>query len=419
MDFELKPVTEPGARVVELAEGHAEDFATRADQHDRDGTFPNENVEAMQKSGLMAATVPEEFGGLGVESVHDIALAIGRLGRGDASTAIATNMHIYGGFAVTRAWKGAKSRGDAELAGATEGLLRGIGAGQLVTCVLATEPGTDLRHQFTEATRDGDGWLLNGHKIFGTMSPVTNLFFVNCRVPDGNGGYHTSIAFVARGTPGMEIKDNWDALGMRGSGSHDVVFENCRIPDAALVGRAPWGTWTEQGLETGSFGNLGLVSAFLGIAETARDMTIDMLKTRKKRGSDRTLAERPSVQHMVGEMETDLAACRAMIARTGLAGDAYCRDHVFGGAASADEMHEAHEMHKDAQCTKWFVNRKAIEIVDCALTLSGGAGYLSKSPLSRMYRDVRAGPFMQPFSPMEAFEYIGKVALGQSPETER
>ena len=414
MNFELKPVTEPGRRLVEIAEDHAADFATRADQHDRENSFPFENMEAMQNSGMMAACVPEEFGGLGVESSHDTALGIGRLGRGDGSTAIAANMHIFAGWVISRAWKAAKARNEAQDAGITEGLLRQIGGAQLVTCTAGSEAGTDLRHPLTEARRGDGGWTLNGRKIFGTMSPIAQLFFIPVRIPDWNGGVGSGIAFVPRGTPGMEVKDNWDALGMRGSGSHDIAFKDCLIPEASLINSGPWGAWNEFLFEVATSGTLGLVAAFLGIAETARDLTIEMAKTRRKGPHDRTLAERYSIQYVIAEMEIDLAACRAMLGRSGLAIDAFFAEHGAGDVP----LDELHELNKDFQCTKWFVNSKAIEIVDRALTVSGGAGYLSKNRLSQLYRDVRAGPFMQPFSPNEAFEYIGKVTLGLAPDVD-
>ena len=412
MDFELQPVTEPGRRLVALAEEHAADFATRAEQHDRENSFPFENIEAMRKSGVMAACVPEEFGGFGVESVYDLALGVGRLARGDASTAIATNMHLSASWTITRVWQAAKAANDARGAGPPAGWLAEIGAARMVMCAANSEPGTDLRHPLTEASPADDGWSLNGRKIFGTMSPVADLFFVSVRIPNRDGGFHASLALVPRSAPGMEIKDNWDALGMRGSGSHDVVFTDCRIPKGSLFGRGPWGSWTEMGLEIGVSGNAGLVAASLGMAEAARDLIIDMVKTRRKAPSNRTLAERYPIQQTIAEIEIDLAACRAMLERTGRALDTFYSRHTAGSVP----LDELHELNKDFQCTKWFIQRKAIEIVDRALTASGGAGYMSKSPLSRMYRDVRAGPFMQPLSPNEAFEYIGKVTLGLDPD---
>ena len=89
MNFELEPVLEAGRRFVELADEHAADFATRADEHDREGSFPFENFEAMRESGFLAATVPERFGGLGVDKLHDFGVGICRLSRGDGSTGIA------------------------------------------------------------------------------------------------------------------------------------------------------------------------------------------------------------------------------------------------------------------------------------------------------------------------------------------
>jgi alkylation response protein AidB-like acyl-CoA dehydrogenase len=414
MDFALQPRTTAGARFVTLAEQHAADFATRADQHDREGSFPFENIAAMQRSGVMAACVPVELGGLGVESMYDAVLGINRLGRGDGSTAIATTMHLFSSWVLTRAWRAATAAGEMPQAERAASLLRQIGAGQLVQCSPQSEPGTDMLHPLVEATKVEGGWHLNGRKIFGTLSPAASLMAIACRVRDPQGGFRRAFASVPRGSAGMDIKNNWDALGMRASGSHDIVFQDCFVPEAALREDGPWGEWTERSLSGQMAFNMGLVGAFLGIAEAARDAIVALVKTRRRGPSSRTLAARPAIQHTIAEIEIALAAARATLGRTATTADAFFSHHPAGRVP----LDELHALMKDFQCTKWFVNRQAIEIVDRALTTSGGVGYLSTSPLSRLYRDVRAGPFMQLFSPNEAFEYIGKVTLGLDPRLE-
>ena len=414
MDFALQPHTDAGVRFVALAEQHAVDFATRADQHDREGSFPFENIEAMQKSGVMAACVPVEFGGLGVESLHDAVLGINRLGRGDGSTAIAATMHIFLPWRLTRNWRAATAAGETAQAEQVAAVLRQIGTSQIVRCSLISEPGTDMLHPLVEATKVEGGWRLNGRKTFGTLSPAASLLDVTCRSQDAQGGFRRAQASVPRGTAGMDIRNNWDALGMRGSGSHDIVFQDCFVPDAALRDDGPWGEWTERFLSGNMAFNMGLVGAFLGIAEAARDLIVELVTTRRRGLSGRLLAERAPIQHLIAEIEIDLAAARVMLARTATTAGTFFSQRPAGRMP----LDDLHALMKDFQCTKWFVTRKAIEIVDRALTASGGAGYLSSNPLSRLYRDVRAGPFMQVFSPNEAFEYIGKVTLGLDPRLE-
>jgi alkylation response protein AidB-like acyl-CoA dehydrogenase len=412
MDFGLQPLTEPGKHFVALAERHAADFATRAAEHDRDGSFPFENIAAMQRSGSMAACVPGELGGLGVRSVYDYMLGMSRLGRGDGSTAIAANMHIFRPWRMTRLWEAAKSAGDEAYAAGLERRLRQIGAGQLLMCACVSEAGTDILHPQLDASRTDRGWLLNGRKIFATMSPAAQLLDISFRFRDAQGDERMAMASVPYDSPGLEIKNNWDALGMRGSGSHDVVFTNCFIPDTALLDLGVWGEWSEPYLTGTLILAMGLAGVFLGIAEAARDRAVEAVKTRRQSPSGQALAERYPIQHLIAEIEIDLAASRAILGRTGMAADAFFSRHPAAGIP----LQELHELMKDFQCAKWFVNRRAIDIVDRALTVSGGAGYLSRHPLSRLYRDVRAGPFMQPFSPNEAFEYIGKVTLGLDPK---
>ena len=413
MDFELQARTKAGARMVELAEQHAPDFAARAAEHDRENRFVSENFQAMRESGLLAAAAPEEFGGLGVESAHDITVAISRLARGCASTAIAANMHIGAVWVVTRGWQQAKLTGDGSADDGVGRFLPFLGKSQVIISGAGTESGNSFVFPQTTATLVEGGYLVNGHKIFATNSDIADSVTVILKVPDGEGWYRQAIAIVLRGTPGMDVRGNWDAMGMRGSGSHDIVFTDCFVPNEMMVLANPVGEFGTQGWLGQAVVNYALVGAFLGIAEAARDRIVELLTTRRKSPFDYVLAERPASQFSVAEIDVALTAARAALGRTGEMLDVHI-DRPDSELTQDDIRGLMHQW----QCTKLIVNRAAQDVVDRALALSGGLGYLASNDLSRLYRDVRAGPFMQPLSPNEAFEFIGRVALGLDPNAE-
>jgi alkylation response protein AidB-like acyl-CoA dehydrogenase len=138
--------------------------------------------------------------------------------------------------------------------------------------------------------------------------------------------------------------------------------------------------------------------------------------TKQRKGlAQKRLADRIPIQQLVAENEIDLAVCRAITERVGRAADTF----VQRAAKEEPSSEEAAALMKEVQCMKYVVNRRSIDIVDRAMIVCGGGAFMSKHPLSRLYRDVRAGPFMQPFAPYEALEYIGKIALGIEPILDR
>lgn len=410
MQGELMPNTEPGRRFAALAEKHAADFVTRAEQHDHEGSFPFENIEALQKSGFMAGLVPEEFGGLGLVSTHDQLVGMSRLARGCASTAIAANMHLVSSMIMARIWHGREGAAETTVA-AVRAFLTAIGAGQLIACVPSTEPGTDLSAPMSEVTPFEGGYLFNGKKIFGTLSPAGQIMFSTARLKRDDGTYARVLCVVPRGTPGMEVRDNWDALGMRGSGSGEVVYTDCKLPAASVIVQGDWGVLDGGG--PGDTANPGgsLSACFLGIAEAAQLIAVEMAGRRKGARQTR-MADRSGIQQLIGENEVDLYAARAAVRHAGLTEDELRASGDFAAEDAALLM-------KEHQCMKRIVERNAIAIVDRAMTVSGGAGFMTKHPLSRLYRDVRAGPFMQPFGAYEVLEYLGKVTLGIDPPLDR
>ena len=404
MSYHITPTTSAGARIIAAASNLIETFRSRADAADRANEFSAANYADMQRTGIAAAFVPGELGGGDLQSLHDWILLIATLAKGDGSAAIAISMHL----STTRGLAAIYRRSEADSAPNTRArnFLEAVAKGSMLICSTTTERGTDNLHPLCEAVRSGDGWRLNGTKNFVTMSPLATHVAANVRMRDEDGD-HIANVLLPMIVEGVRPLGDWDALGMRASGSQSVQFENCLVPYDALRKIGPWGKWSSAVLVNRTLTNVPLVGAFLGIAETAFQYALSgRIKTQDAHS-------RSGAYHTLAEMEIQLATAQTILARLG----ALLDDFMIASNGGVTATYErGHELMKDYQTAKWVVNRHAINIVSQAMELSGGGGYMVSNPLSRLYRDVRAGPFMQPYSPVDAREYVGKVLLGDLPE---
>jgi alkylation response protein AidB-like acyl-CoA dehydrogenase len=404
MPFELTAKTEPGERLIALAERLAEDFATRASAHDREASYPHENIEALRDACYFAAPIPESLGGLGVTSVHDVLVASSRLARGDASVAIGVNMHLMALLQIVRRWQVAVASGNERRTAAFAASMEAIAHHGIVMAAAISERSQDLTRPGTTATRTASGWRIDGGKVFCTMSPAATHLYTAVTFAGDDGAERYGYAQIPVDTPGVVVHDDWDALGMRASGSNSITFEAVELPSAALRGGFPAGgvvPYMERNLTAGLFH----ASASLGIAESAHAAAIEGL-IRRNGGMDE-----PRTRMLAAESSIELFACRSALAR----GASLVDEHYAANPTSDGSDEELTALFTEAQSAKTFLNEAAARIVDRALALSGGAGYLNGSPLARAYRDVRAGAFMHPLGANRAYELVGQVALGLEP----
>jgi alkylation response protein AidB-like acyl-CoA dehydrogenase len=398
--FDLTPTTMAGARLVRLAESLVEELAARAGEHDREGSFPHASIDALKRAGYLTAPIPVALGGLGVTSVHDVVVASGRLARGDASVAIGVNMHLILLLSMVRRWQIAEAARDARRAVAFAASLEAVARDGVVMAAAISERNQDLTRPQTTAVRHNGGWRIDGHKAFCTMSPAATVLLTAVTYVGGDGDERYGYAQVAPATPGVEIHGDWDALGMRASGSHSVSFTDVQVPLSALRGGFQVGdaaAFMERNLSAGLFH----AAASLGIAEAAVEHATRPLAARG--------APDARAHMLLAENVVELAAARATLSRAAALIDAH---HAANPAADGTEE-ELTALFAGAQAAKTFVNEAATRIVDRALALSGGAGYLSGHPLARAYRDVRAGGFMHPLGANRAYALLGDVALGR------
>ena len=242
MPLELTARTAAGARLLALADALAEDFATRAAAHDRDGSYPHASIDALKDANYFAAPIPAEYGGLGVDCVHDLVLASSRLARGDASVAIGVNMHLVAVLNMVRRWRIAVAGGHVRRAAAFAASMREIARERVVMAAAVSEPGQDLTRPKTTATRADGGWRIHGRKIFCTMSPAATTLYTAVTFDDEQGAERYGYALVPVDARGVIVHDDWDALGMRASGSNSVTFDDVELPDSVLRGGFPLAT---------------------------------------------------------------------------------------------------------------------------------------------------------------------------------
>ncbi len=400
MPIELTAHTDAGARLVAIAEELSEKLAARAAEHDLDSSYPFEAIEALKAAGYFAAPVPVELGGLGVSSAHDLVVASSRLARGDASVAIGVNMHLVAVLNMERRRRVAVAAGQQRRARGFASSLEWIARDGVVLAAAISELGQDLTRPGTVATRTETGWRIDGRKLFCTMSPAATDLYVAVTYADGEGTEHYAYAMVPTDTPGVVVNDDWDALGMRASGSNSISLDGVELPETGVRGGFRAGDpvpYMERNLVAGLFH----AAASLGIAESA-----DAIARRGIVGRINGDA-RPRMQ--VADNAVDLAAARGILSRAA----ALIDEHHTANPASDGSAAELGALFAEAQTAKAFVNEAAARIVDRALALSGGAGYINGSPLARAYRDVKAGSFMHPLGANRAYDYLAHVALGE------
>jgi alkylation response protein AidB-like acyl-CoA dehydrogenase len=411
MDYPIAAVSEAGQELIAQAEALAIQLAESAGENDREGDFPFASLEALRTTRFLYAPIPEPYGGLGIESVHDVLVAASRLAQGDPALMLGVNMHLVVMLSLARQWQMARNRGDHRRVTTLETTMeRLVGEGAFVVAAVS-EPNQELTRPQTRATSGPDGWVLDGKKIFTSGAPAATHFSVSVSRADEDGADRYAFVLVPRDTPGMVLHADWDGLGMRASGSWSVSFDRARIAAGPGHGMTA-GRLTVEYLDQFLVSGAAHAATSLGMTEAAAALGA-RAASRHCQPSRAGHGLRPAHYQWAAENAVDLAAARAVFSRALLRIEQYYATHPTDRAAEA----EAHAVFSEVQKAKAFVSQAATRVVDRAMSMVGGAAYLSGHPLARLYRDARATAFMHPLGDSLAADYLGAVALGICPST--
>jgi len=384
-------MSDKSKKLIALAAELASDFSTRAAEHDRNNSFPFENIAKLKETGYSAQVIPEANGGLGADLV-DYILCQEQLAQGCSATAIAINMHLFGlGSMVDRS---TGQRPEEKF------FLDAIGHGKQIIGGGISEPetGGDWGYFATRARNDGDTYVLNGRKTFTSLSPVIDLFMVMATI-EATDPPRSSTFLIPKGTPGLELIETWDAMGMRATASHDLVIKDVRVPALAMTESRPIGPIDASAVSLFAWFCLSVAAVYTGVAIAAFKFVKEFTGRFKPMALPRPIKYLPGIQFAAADAEALLAQARALYIGT-------AQDYVNNRSSFKGEAGLARVV-----LAKYVATNNAIRAVDQMMEIVGAHGYLKKFPMERYFRDVRAG-VNHPLSNARARELIGKSSLG-------
>ncbi len=359
-------------KLVQYAQSLAKQIEKTANQYDESGEFPFEHFLILEDAGYFRLTVPKKYGGEEI-SLYEMLLVQEQLAKGDASTALSVGWHLLT-FLNVREAKTWPEPIFAELSrkAVEEGSLLNIinserGKGNISRGSL---PGTI-------AKKVPGGYRITGEKAFASLAPILKQFTIIAYLEEEN----LTAEFLITKNEQVEIVETWDAMGMRATGSHDIIFHDTFVPEDALLYRHRLNE-VNRFLADGRVYSLEIPAVYLGVAGAARDYAIDFAKNTYSHSLENTIAHASHVQQKIGEIEVLYQTAR----RT-----------LYSIAAQVEQNPALKEqLSESVSIAKYVICNQAIDIVTKAMQVVGGRSLSKENKIQRLFRDVQCSRFNPP-----------------------